>query len=271
MPKETIHRSWHTESGPLPKVLPLLAACLSCLVPSLKAATPNEATHAEWEAAPLESASLWRKPPAHSQWEITFQSDTSATGSGPASDNPYRPHRVTVTRHGRDMLQEVLMEDGTCWETWNLGPIQIQSIGGKDTVWLKPPQPKPGGLSDPTDYHSFGEFHWIRKEHFRGTFPVLGKQAAVYLFPLPDASAKGLEKLRAFRKGPLGALPLCEGILAAAIHPETKHPILLQQGAQLRLYSVSPLPQEALQLPEKVTRFRRFLAAPARVAPRPLP
>jgi hypothetical protein len=169
------------------------------------------------------------------------------------------------------MLQEVLMEDGKCWETWSLGPVQIQSIGGKDAVWLRPPHPKAGGTSDPAEYHSFGEFHWIRKELFRGTFPVLGVHAPVYLFPLADASSQTRARLRAAPKGPLGALPLYEGILAAAIHPETKYPLMLQKGAQLRMYSIAPLPPGVLLLPDKVTRFRQYLAAPARVAPKPLP
>jgi hypothetical protein len=169
------------------------------------------------------------------------------------------------------MLQEVLMEDGKCWETWSLGPIQIQSIGGRDTVWLRPPPPKNGGVPDPIDYHSFGEFHWIRKEHFRGTLTVLGKQAAAYLYPLADTSPDALKRLRAARKSPIGALPLSEGILAAAIHPETKYPLLLQQGAQLRFYSISPLQPTTLPLPDKVIHFRRLLSAPARVAPKPLP
>ena len=254
-----------------PQPLLCLAAWLMCLAPSLGATAPAETLPLDGEPAPADSASHWRKPPAHSRWEITFQSDTSATGSAPSFDTQYRPHRVTVTRHGRDMLQEVLMEDGKRWETWSLGPIQIQSIGGKDDVWLRSAHPKTGGTSEPTDYHSFGEFHWLRKEHFRGTFPVLGVRAAVYLLPLKDTSSQTLTRLRSAPKGPLGALPLCEGILAAAIHPDTKYPLLLQQGAQLRMYSVSPLPQGPLLLPDKVTRFRQFLAAPARVAPRPLP
>ena len=254
-----------------PQPLLCLAAWLMCLAPSLGATAPADTLPLDGEPAPADSASHWRKPPAHSRWEITFQSDTSATGSAPSFDTQYRPHRVTVTRHGRDMLQEVLMEDGKRWETWSLGPIQIQSIGGEDDVWLRSAHPKTGGTSDPTDYHSFGEFHWLRKEHFRGTFPVLGVRAAVYLLPLKDTSSQTLTRLRSAPKGPLGALPLCEGILAAAIHPDTKYPLLLQQGAQLRMYSVSPLPQGPLLLPDKVTRFRQFLAAPARVAPRPLP
>lgn len=248
-----------------------LAAWLWCLALPFKAAAPAETLLMEGQSAPTDSAAPWRKPPAHSRWEITFQFNTSATGSATAFDTQYRPHRVTVTRHGKDMLQEVLMEDGKCWETWSLGPVEIQSIGGKDAVWLRPPHPKAGGLSDPTDYHSFGEFHWIRKEHLRGTFPVLGVRAAVYLFPLADTSPQALTRLRAAPKGPLGALPLCEEILAVAIHPDTKYPLVLQQGAHLRLYSVSALPQGTLLLPDKVTRFRQLLAAPARVAPRLLP
>ena len=248
-----------------------IAFWLLCLAPRLEAATPAEAVPVETEPAPADSALHWRKPPAHSRWEITFQSEASATGSGPAFDTQYRPHRVTVPRHGKDMLQEVLMEDGKCWETWSLGPVQIQSIGGKDAVWLRPPHPKPGGASDPTDHHSFGEFHWIRKEHFRGSFPVLGVRAAVYLFPLADTASQTLGRLRAAPKGPLAGLPLCEGILAAAIHPETKYPLVLQKGAQLRMYSIAPLPQGALLLPDKIIRFRQLLAAPARVAPKPLP
>lgn len=254
-----------------PRSLLSSAAVLWCVALLSQAAAHAESLPVDGDPAPPELGSAWRKPPAHSRWEITFQSDTSATGSAPSFDTQYRPHRVTVTRHGRDMLQEVLMEDGKCWETWSLGPVQIQSIGGKDAVWLRPPHPKAGGTSDPAEYHSFGEFHWIRKEHFRGTFPVLGVHAPVYLFPLADASSQTLARLRAAPKGPLAALPLYEGILAAAIHPETKYPLMLQKGAQLRRYSIAPLPPGALLLPDKVTRFRQYLAAPARVAPKPLP
>ena len=267
MPQRILER----RTGSKPRSLLPLGASLWCVAPLLPAAAPADVLPAEGEPAPAETAAHWRKPPAHSRWEITFQSEASATGSGPAFDTQYRPHRVTVTRHGKDMLQEVLMEDGKCWETWSLGPVQIQSIGGKDAVWLRPPHPKPGGASDPTDHHSFGEFHWIRKEHFRGSFPVLGVRAAVYLFPLADTASQTLDRLRAAPKGPLAGLPLCEGILAAAIHPETKYPLVLQKGAQLRMYSIAPLPQGALLLPDKIIRFRQLLAAPARVAPKPLP
>jgi hypothetical protein len=169
------------------------------------------------------------------------------------------------------MLQEVLMEDGKRWETWILGQVQIQSIAGSDSVWIKPPPSKSERATDATDHHSFGEFHWIRKEHFRGTFPVQGISAVVFLHPLEDRSAQKIQMLRSSKKGPLGGLPLCEGILAAAIHPETRYPILLQQGSVLRTYSIKPLAQDVLTLPEKVIRFRQFLTAPARVAPRPFP
>jgi hypothetical protein len=267
MPEETFQS--RTRSYPRSLLAP--AVSLWCVASLLPAVVPTDVLPAEGEPAPAETAAHWRKPPAHSRWEITFQSEASATGSGPAFDTQYRPHRVTVTRHGKDMLQEVLMEDGKCWETWSLGPVQIQSIGGKDAVWLRPPHPKPGGASDPTDHHSFGEFHWIRKEHFRGSFPVLGVRAAVYLFPLADTASQTLDRLRAAPKGPLAGLPLCEGILAAAIHPETKYPLVLQKGAQLRMYSIAPLPQGALLLPDKIIRFRQLLSAPARVAPKPLP
>ncbi len=244
---------------------------LFCFVAFLMASLPAEPLPVEGESAPTDPSPHWRKPPAHSRWEITFQNEIPATKSDPAIDTKYRPLRVTVTRHGKDMLQEVLMEDGKRWETWSLGPIQIQSMEGKDAVWLRPQHAKLSGVSDPTDHHSFGEFHWIRKEHFRGTFPVLGVQAAVFLFPLADNSPEALKALRSGKKGPIGALPLCDGILAAAIHPETKYPLVLQQGGQLRTYTVTPLPQGTLTLPDKVNRFRQFLAAPARVAPRPLP
>lgn len=214
---------------------------------------------------------LWRKPPPHSRWEIAFQYGAPATEPAPNADVKYRPLRVTVTRHGRDMLQEVLMEDGKCWETWILGPVQIQSTAGNDSVWIKPQNSRSAGAADPTDHHSFGEFHWIRKEHFRGTFSVNGIQAEVFLRPLEDRSPAALQKLRAARKGSLAGLPLGEGILAAAIHPDTRYPVSLQEGAVVRSYSIRALTQGSLSLPEKVARFRQFLAAPARVAPTPLP
>jgi hypothetical protein len=213
----------------------------------------------------------WRKPPQHSRWEISFHTEPAATDPSSGSDVKYKPHRVTVTRHGVDMLQEVLMEDGKRWETWILGQVQIQSIAGSDNVWIKPPHSKSERFWDATDHHSFGEFHWIRKEHFRGTFPIQGTRAAVFLYPLDDRSEGKLQLLRSSKKGPLGGLPLCEGILAAAIHPDTRYPILLQQGSVLRTYAITPLAQDVLTLPEKVIRFRQFLTAPARVSPRPLP
>jgi hypothetical protein len=169
------------------------------------------------------------------------------------------------------MLEEVLMEDGKRWETWILGQVQIQSIAGNENVWLKPLTAKSHGAQEATDHHSFSEFHWIRKDHFRGTFPVLGIQASVYLHPLENRSPEALQKLRTATKGSLAGLPLCDGILAAAVHPETKHPMILQRGTVLQTYSITTLPQGSLPLPDKVSRFRQYLAAPARVAPRPLP
>jgi len=253
-----------------------LTRTVGCLVLAVQLLWPAEASALDAllqdpESTPSDSSQLWSKPPAHSRCEILFRHETSATGSSAASDPSYRPFRVTLTRHGRDMDQEVLMEDGKRWETWNLGGIQLQSLAGKDTVWLRPPNPKLNGTADTSDYHAFGEFNWIRKEHFRGTFPVQNTRAHVYLFPLKDTSPETLQRLRAAKKGPLGALPLCDGVLAAAIHPETKHPLLLQQGAQIRTYTISPLPTGALIIPPKVSRFRHRLSAPARVAPRPLP
>lgn len=223
------------------------------------------------ESTPAETSPLWRRPPAHSRWEIYFEHEPVATNPSAAPDVRYRPQRVTVTRHGRDMLQEVLMEDGKRWETWILGQVQIQSIAEDNNVWLKPPPARSHGSTDTTDHHSFGEFQWIRKEHFRGTFPVLGIRAAVFLRPLENHSPEEIQRLRSAKKGPIGGLPLSNAIVAAAIHPDTRHPILLQQGTTLSAYSIKPLAQEALTLPEKVTRFLRFLAAPARVAPKPIP
>jgi hypothetical protein len=245
---------------------------LSCFPWQAFATSPGEEpVTVETETSPVEPSPHWRKPPAHSRWEIVFQHEPPASDPAAASDVKYRPLKVTVTRHGRDMLQEVLMEDGKRWETWVLGQVQIQSIAGDNTVWLKPPTAKSHGSADATEHHSFGEFQWIRKEHFRGTFPVLGIRAAVFLRPIEDRSPEGTQKLRHAKKGPLAGLPLCNGIVAAAIHPETKHPILLQKGTTLSTYSIKPLVQEVLKLPEKVTHFRRLLAAPARVAPKPLP
>lgn len=235
------------------------------------AASAVDALQQDAESTASDSAQLWCKPPAHSRSEIIFQNEGSSTSAGNASDPSYKPIRVTLTRHGKDMVQEVAMEDGKRWETWSLGGVQLQSIAGKDAVWVRPPSPKPNGTSDAPDYHSFGEFSWIRKEHFRGTFPVLNTRAHIYLFPLKDTSPETLNTLRAAKKGPLGALPLSDGILAAAIHPDTKHPLLLQQGTQIRAYTISPLPAGTLIIPPKVSRFRHRLSAPARVTPRPLP
>lgn len=235
------------------------------------AAPAVDALQQDAESTAPDSAQLWCKPPAHSRCEIIFQHETSSTSAGNAFGPSYKPLRVTLTRHGKDMVQEVAMEDGKRWETWSLAGVQLQSIAGKDAVWLRPPNPKLNGTSDTSDYHSFGEFSWIRKEHFRGTFPVLNTRAHVYLFPLSDTSPETLKTLRAAKKGPLGALPLSDGILAAAIHPDTKHPLLLQQGTQIRAYTISPLPTGTLIIPQKVSRFKQRLSAPARVTPRPLP
>lgn len=251
--------------------LKLLAALYAVSWQAFATPPDEKPTDLETEADPGEPSPHWRKPPAHSRWEISFQHEPPATDPAAASDVRYRPLRVTVTRHGKDMLQEVLMEDGKRWETWILGQVQLQSIAGDDNVWLKSPAARSHGSVDATDHHSFAEFHWIRKEHFRGTFPVLGIRAAVFLRPIEDRSSEGVQKLRSAKKGPLAGLPLCNGIVAAAIHPETRHPILLQQGGTLSTYSITPLAPGVLTPSEKVMRFRRLLAAPARVAPKPLP
>ena len=244
---------------------------LLCLSYTSSTLAFSEVSPLEEETSTGEPSPHWKKPPAHSRWEISFQYESPAAEPTPTSDLKYRPLKVTVTRHGKDMLQEVLMEDGKRWETWILGQVQFQSIAGDNNVWMKPPAAKSHRGMDATDHHSFGEFHWIRKEHFRGTFPVLGIPAAVFLYPLDDRSPERLQKLRSAKKGLLGGLPLSEGILAAAIHPQTKYPLLLQQGTLLKTYSITSLTQGTLALPEKVSRFRQFLAAPAKVAPRPLP
>jgi hypothetical protein len=237
----------------------------------IRAAQPADAPPDETDPVPAESAPHWRKPPPHSRWEITFQSEKKAANAPPAREPKHRPRKVTVTRHGRELLEEIDMEDGKRWETWSLNTVQFQSIAGDDTVWLRTHQPKSNGLPDPTDYQSFREFHWIRKEHYRGIFHVHGIPAAVYLFPLKESGTETHKKLRESQKGPLGGLPLCTGILAAAIHPDTRYPLMLQHDGEIRVYSISTLPSAALTLPRKLTRFRELLAAPARVSPRPLP
>ncbi len=250
---------------------PSFRGWIFCVAACGKFAFAAEPQVVETEKPLQEGSSHWRKPPAHSRWEIEFQNQSPSAGRVPSTGPAYRPVKVTVTRHGKELLEEVLMEDGKRWETWTLGTVQIQSQDGNNNVWLRPAQAKSNGGTESADYHSFGEFQWIRREHFRGTFPAHGRQAHVYLYPLGQSSPEMLQKLGLSKKGPLAGLPLCEGILAAAIHPETRYPLMLQQGAQVRTYSFATLPTGPLALPEKVTRFRQLLTAPARVVPRPLP
>lgn len=249
----------------------------------------------EEDANDFFSGRTFRRPPNHCKWEVRFTHSGTASEFAPPHDAKDRPACVRITRHGKEYLQEAQMEDGTVWQHWRLAHSELHSRADSTEVWLSPEKAHGQGRSQGEDVESLSktgarprikmraplrgqgewtslpELHWIRPEHLRGTFEVEGKPVLVFLHPLPGMGDLERNRLRAAPKSPLAGLPLVDGILAVALHPETRLPVMLQNGRELRSYTFTPLPVQSLELPPKVKDFLGQLAGNTRARARPLP
>lgn len=241
---------------------------------------------------------VWKRPGQHCLWKIRFRYAPSPTEPSKPSDSEIeRVQQVTLTQHGKEYLQEVQMEDGKQWEYWSLNGAELDGAGGDDSLSLRPARgrrarrvtdtfkgdPNANDLAEQEsnstttknagfeDYHSLNAMRWIRPEHYKATLEIDGQPLLVFVLPSETLTKEEPRSKTQYYKSPLGGLPMRPGVTAAAIHAGTRLPAFLQKDLEWRVYEFSPLRNERLVYPRRVTRFLEQLAPAFKFGPKPLP
>ncbi|NBV86382.1 MAG: hypothetical protein EBS01_09010 [Verrucomicrobia bacterium] len=228
---------------------------------------------------------LWKRPPAHCLWEITFHFAPEPSTPTPVPVPAETPRKVTFLQHGRESFARLETQGGRCFEFWNLQNAEIDDIQGQLRVRAerpskqgrppnRPPDAQHQAENPPSiwqeDWLSLKGFHWVLPEFLRGVHSLGSESYHVFVSAPAELSDRNNTATRAERS-PLAGLPLLQGVNAAAIHQKSMLPAMLQRGTEVRTYKFTPLPARKLEIPARISVFLENLMARKSFTPRPMP
>ena len=249
--------------------LVLTALCISGSVPPVSLRAQSGAPE---RPVPPEGP-LWKVPKSPVAWSIIFKYTTTATGL--AAD--FRPSLINVILDGENSHQAVQFNRSGV-EVWKIAgrcfiseigsevvfphrlsevpPVSVEEsqITGTGASFSKP-EPEQV-LAQDADWPAFSELSWVTPQMFRGRIP-LGNQFALIYADIPQELEEPGKKRAASKwpEGPLGEIPLQPGIRVLAVDEDTRLPMVLQIGEELRQYRFQPSARARIELPGKVKQF----------------
>lgn len=270
-------RPQKTSGGALPRRFFGVVSCLSAALASM---TPSPLQSQTAAPAPLlpPDGPLWKAPGTSAAWSVVFKYTTPA--SEQAAD--FRPSIVNVTLAGENSHYSVQFRRHGV-EVWRLAGLAFISELGSDSVFPHgpveaapaPPEdgqateskasfsgPQPEDISaQDTNWPAFGELAWVTPQMYRGKIPLGNQSALIYADVPAELIAPGAKNASAspWPAGPLGGIPLQPGIRVLAVDEESRLPMVLQFGDELRQYSFKPAAPLKIEFPAKV---RQFLKSP---------
>lgn len=214
------------------------------------------------------------KPVAeYSSWSVTYSYEDEREKPGVAipatvSSPSYfqlRPRKSVFIKTGEIISEKTVNVGGDASETWRLSGIQYHKPPG-DAVWL---QILPGadGTSndryDPLPPSGYADLQWISSESYAGTAQLEGRECLIFL-----PKEKSQLKLESTTNP---AAVLSEQDFVVYIDMESRHPLLMKKGGEIRTFETLPSPSAMQTLPtdlkeqlEKAERGRADLYTPAK-------
>ncbi len=253
---------------------------VSCLSAALATLTPSHLPAQTATPAPRlpPDGPLWKAPGTSAAWSVVFKYTTPA--SELAAD--FRPSIVNVTLAGENSHYSVQFRRHGV-EVWRVAGLAFISEIGSDSVFPHSPvetapapiedgqtteskasfsSPQPEDISaQDTDWATFGELAWVTPQMYRGRIPLGNQSAFIYADVPSELSAPGAKTTSAstWPAGPLGGIPLQPGIRVLAVDEESRLPMVLQFGDELRQYRFKKATPLKIEFPAKV---RQFLKSP---------
>lgn len=219
--------------------------CVSLFAASARSQQPTPAD-------PLSSGTLVIGVVAdYTQWVIDYKG-ANAAGSGTpvhAETTPARgpiplvvapPTRIVLTRTGNIGHKVANLADGQTDETWIIDESWVERRPGVPRLVT--------GLGG-VDPLSLPEFNWISKDCFIGTKKFRGRDCLVFQCKMDPLRITNPSLAAAIG----GRGPEADETVTAYVDSETRYPILVQIGADSRLYTISTIPHLPLAVPPDFT------------------
>ena len=232
-------------------------------------AFPANAQDSNSPSAPLEIPAdpLLKAAPDFSKWTVNYvYPKQPATNCPPLSGD--ETHRMTVTKTGNIVSEDVVDGRGCHTETWYVGALQYRKPPGKSN-WFES-SPTIGANPVSTDYsplppNGFRAWDWIGRESYAGKVALESGESFVFV-------PGGAQKLNLSNPGRLKELIAAQP-LVAYVNAETRLPVALCSGGVTQRVVFDPPPNAVQTLPadlldqiRKGEEARRRLYQPA---PRP--
>ena len=236
-------------------------SCTSPNEPSVtnaQAATPSTPAP---KKVPLPPDLLLSSAPASSQWVVAFTYPDKNAPAASSEGGFGRVKKITATRSGPVVYEEIIDEAGNKMEKWytnneqytrKMGSVEYFSARSNDFSNVNYAYHSPTG---------FQGFDWISKKNFAGIEKVDGRECMVYrdrkdlqavlapdLFTFLEAMRREQPKSAGEPTGTPGAVTA----VVACIDQETRLPVSLQLGEETRTFTFLDPPRVPVALPEEL-------------------
>ena len=238
-------------------------SCTSPNEPSVtnaQAATPSTPAP---KKVPLPPDLLLSSAPASSQWVVAFTYPDKNAPAAPSGGGFGRVKKITATRSGPVVYEEIIDEAGNKMEKWYTNNEQYTRKSGSAEYFSA----RSNDFSNVNyAYHSptgFPGFDWISKKNFAGIEKVAGRECMVYrdrkdLQAVLDPDLFSfLETMRRDQPKSEGEPTVSPGgvtAVVASIDQETRLPVSLQLGDETRTFTFLEPPRVQADLPEELKK-----------------
>lgn len=190
------------------------------------------------------------RAPNGTEWTVKFVVDKSAQPQPADTDAPPKPMaQVTTIKSGKYILRRETKDDGSTWDSWCIGEMQILLWpGGKKWIVATPSKRADIPSLNYVDYSKsdFPELEWINAASFVDVETYKGSDCLKFtasVKPMPDDEPVSL---------------------TAYINKETRYPIALVRPIGTSEYTFSSA-TEALELPSIVQQLLAKIAQASQV------
>lgn len=187
----------------------------------------------------LPEGPLLKAAPAFARWTVTFNYSEDQVKMDPTIGGlkylNERPRKITTTKTNEIVHEEVTEVNGVTGEKWFVGVTQYAKRPGGDQWFQNEPDSTAGGESSsdytPLPASGFRDLDWISKNAFAAILPFRGRECLVFVGDgEPD-------------------IPLESANIVVYVDKETRLPLALKRGGEVRTYEFSTPPSAKLELP----------------------
>ena len=244
-----------------------------------KVAAPTLVSTAPPATDPLSSGPLVKGAPASSQWVVTYKyPDENTSQQGQPAAGGTRVKKIVATRSGPVTYEEITDESGGKIEKWYSNNEQFTRKPGSPGFFSAD---KNGFNNANYEYRSptgFQGFDWIAKSCFEGIKKIDGRDCLVFRsqkrreFVLDPNLFGAMKKMQADAPNSQGPSEPTVAV-TASIDLETRLPISVQIGEEIRTFTFLEPPKTPVTLPpelsEQIEKKKKAWDDLTRPAPRP--